>query len=93
MRITTNWKDRYFAWMQDPDRPENPTLLDAFLEGFTQAIEATHDSPRGKPGPMQCSTHGTPISFNLNGIPICPVPECVLGAQSLSRGTHPQAGK
>lgn len=37
--VKTSWQDRFKAWIADPETPENPTLEDAFREGFTQCME------------------------------------------------------
>jgi hypothetical protein len=37
--METNIVDRFNAWVSDPDTPQEPTLLDAFAEGFAQAME------------------------------------------------------
>jgi hypothetical protein len=39
VEIKTNVIDRFKAWEADPDTPKNPTLHEAFVEGFTQAME------------------------------------------------------
>lgn len=39
MELKTNVIDRFKAWRADPDTPEDPTLHEAFVEGFTQAME------------------------------------------------------
>lgn len=44
--METNIIDRYQAWMADPDRKQEPTLLDAFTEGFAQAMEWVSGQPR-----------------------------------------------
>ena len=47
----TNIIDRFNAWMADPDRPENPTLQDAFVEGFAQCMEWLSGQPRQRDEP------------------------------------------
>lgn len=40
-RIEPTVTDRFAAWMDDADAPEDPSLQDAFVEGFAQALEWT----------------------------------------------------
>jgi hypothetical protein len=49
--METNIVDRFNAWMSDPDRPQEPTLLDAFAEGFAQAMEWISGQPRQRNAP------------------------------------------
>ena len=42
----TNIIDRYQAWRADPDSPAEPTLLEAFTEGFAQCMEWLSGQPR-----------------------------------------------
>jgi len=51
--VKTNVTDRFNAWMSDPDRAPDPTLLDAFAEGFAQCMEWLSGQPRERanPGP------------------------------------------
>lgn len=44
--METNIITRYTTWLQDPDTPQNPSLLDAFAEGFAQALEWLSGQPR-----------------------------------------------
>jgi len=44
--MKTNIRDRFDAWISDPDTPAEPTLQDAFTEGFTQAFEFISGQPR-----------------------------------------------
>ena len=44
--MKTNIRDRFNAWISDPDTPAEPTLQDAFTEGFTQAFEFISGQPR-----------------------------------------------
>jgi hypothetical protein len=44
--VKTNVIDRYNAWLADPDTEKDPTLLDAFSEGFAQAMEWISGQPR-----------------------------------------------
>ena len=37
--MKTNIIDRFNTWVSDPETPSEPTLQDAFTEGFTQAFE------------------------------------------------------
>lgn len=47
--MQTNVHDCFNAWMADPDKPADPTLLDAFVEGFAQAMEFISGEPRVRP--------------------------------------------
>jgi hypothetical protein len=42
---------RFNAWMADPDAKPDPTLLDAFAEGFAQAMEWISGQPRQRDTP------------------------------------------
>lgn len=44
--METSVIDRFNAWISDPDKPANPTLQDAFFEGFAQAMEWISGQPR-----------------------------------------------
>ena len=44
--MNTSTADRFNAWISDPDTPPEPTLQDAFTEGFTQAMEWISGEPR-----------------------------------------------
>ncbi len=44
--MNTNIADRFNAWISDPDTSAEPTLQDAFTEGFTQAMEWISGQPR-----------------------------------------------
>lgn len=44
--VETNIPDRFNAWIGDPDTPPEPTLQDAFTEGFAQAMEWISGQPR-----------------------------------------------
>ena len=47
--MKTNIHDRFNAWISDPDTPAEPTLQDAFTEGFTQAFEFASGQLRERP--------------------------------------------
>jgi hypothetical protein len=47
--MNTNIPDRFNAWISDPDTPAEPTLREAFSEGFTQAMEFISGQPRQRP--------------------------------------------
>jgi hypothetical protein len=47
--MNTNIPDRFNAWINDPESPAEPTLQDAFTEGFTQAMEWISGQPRQRP--------------------------------------------
>jgi hypothetical protein len=49
--METNIPDRFNAWMADPDRPQELTLMDAFAEGFAQAMEWISGQPRQRNAP------------------------------------------
>jgi hypothetical protein len=44
--VKTDVIGRFHAWMADPDKKPDPTLLDAFAEGFMQAMEWISGQPR-----------------------------------------------
>jgi hypothetical protein len=44
--METNIADRFSAWIADPDTPADPTLQDAFTEGFAQCMEMISGQPR-----------------------------------------------
>jgi hypothetical protein len=44
--MDTNIADRFNAWISDPDTLVEPTLQDAFTEGFAQAMEWISGQPR-----------------------------------------------
>ena len=44
--MKTDILDRFNAWIGDPDTPQEPTLQDAFTEGFAQAMEWISGQPR-----------------------------------------------
>lgn len=47
----TNITDRYEAWRADPETPAQPTLQDAFVEGFAQCMEWLSGQPRQRQEP------------------------------------------
>jgi hypothetical protein len=47
----TNILDRYNPWRADPDTAAEPTLQDAFAEGFAQCMEWLSGQPRQREEP------------------------------------------
>lgn len=52
----TNVADRFAAWISDPGTPPEPTLQDAFTEGFAQCMEWLSGQPRHNPGQTEPPT-------------------------------------
>ncbi len=44
--MNTSVIDRFNTWINDPDTPANPTVQDAFFEGFAQCMEWLSGQPR-----------------------------------------------
>lgn len=69
---TTNLPDRYRAWLADPSQADEPTLWDAFAEGFIQATELCHNrvANPGESGvrPGGCHKCGT---LTRNAVGLC----------------------